>query len=56
MYLCREIDDATAVMTIVMLIFIIPAKPMLWWSKNVGGNSVHYFLNFVLKTLLIVMQ
>jgi hypothetical protein len=41
-------------MTIVMFIFIIPAKPMFWWSNPVEGGSVHYLFNFVLKTLLIV--
>ncbi|XP_046438107.1 solute carrier family 13 member 5-like isoform X1 [Daphnia pulex] len=31
-----EVDDATAVMTIVMFLFIIPAKPKIWWFRNVG--------------------
>ncbi|EFX74310.1 hypothetical protein DAPPUDRAFT_307380 [Daphnia pulex] len=38
----REIDDATAVMAIVMFLFIIPAKPKFWWSSNVDKeNGVH---------------
>lgn len=36
----REVDDATAVMAIVMFLFIIPAKPKIWWFRNVGEGGV----------------
>ncbi|XP_046440691.1 solute carrier family 13 member 5-like isoform X4 [Daphnia pulex] len=36
-----EIDDATAVMAIVMFLFIIPAKPQFWSSNVDKENGVH---------------
>lgn len=33
-----EVDDATAVMTIVLLLFIIPAKPRFWNRDTAEGN------------------
>ncbi len=34
----REVDDATAVMAIVMLLFIIPAKPKKLLSSHAEGG------------------
>ena len=39
----REVDDATAVMAIVMFLFIIPAKPKFCWSRNVEGGGVNIY-------------
>ncbi|XP_046644937.1 solute carrier family 13 member 5-like isoform X4 [Daphnia pulicaria] len=36
-----EIDDATAVMAIVMFLFIIPAKPQFWSGNVDKENGVH---------------
>lgn len=38
-----EVDDATAVMTIVMLLFIIPAKPRFWCFRPDGGEQPIFF-------------
>ncbi len=36
-----HVDDATAVMSVVLLLFIIPAKPNFWCFRDHGGQIVN---------------
>jgi hypothetical protein len=42
-----HVDDATAVMIIVMFLFSIPAKPSFWCLRPKGGNVTSSCANYI---------
>lgn len=48
----RKIDDATAVVTVVVLLFLIPSKLNFWCFRSPNGNTFRFVINHFLTVFL----